>query len=357
MIKRILKTVAVIITAAVIAFAGLLIYLTATDYRPEPVETVALNGTGTKKLNLGDSLSLLSFNIGYCGLDAGNDFFMDGGKNVLAASEEQVMSNLAGITGILEKQNVDVVFLQEVDRDAKRSYGVNEVAHFAVCLDNASAAFAVNYRCRFVPYPWPPMGRVEGGIQTLNRLSAESVAERIALPGSFSWPVSICQLKRCLLVERVPIEGSDKELVLINLHLEAYDSGGTGRIAQTEQLFRLLEEEYGKGNYVIAGGDFNQTFDTVSPDRYPIRLADGFVPGSVDTSALGEGWTFACDEEVPSCRLLCEPYNPDSENTQYYILDGFILSPNIALNQVMTIDQGFVYADHNPVRVEVTLLP
>ena len=44
--------------------------------------------------------------------------------------------------------------------------------------------------------------------------------------------MSLFNLKRCLLIERLPIENSDKELVLINLHLEAYDEG-EGKAKQT----------------------------------------------------------------------------------------------------------------------------
>ena len=58
---------------------------------------------------------------------------------------------------------------------------------------------------------------------------------------------------------------------------------------------------------------------------------------------------------MPTCRLLNEPYDPASENTQYYIIDGFILSPNVTLNTVETLDAGFVYSDHNPVLLNVTL--
>lgn len=178
---------------------------------------------------------------------------------------------------------------------------------------------------------------------------------RKALPGSFSWPVSMCQLKRCLLVERVPLEGTEQELVLVNLHLEAYDSDGGGKKAQTKVLYELLQREYEKGNYVIAGGDFNQTFDTVPEDLYPLKFTDHFMPGRIDTSVLGEGWTFANDVSAPTSRLLNEPYDPDSENTQYYMLDGFILSPNVTLTAVKTLDEGFAYTDHNPVRVDVVL--
>ena len=84
----------------------------------------------------------------------------------------------------------------------------------------------------------------------------------MSLPCPFSYPIRLANLKRCLLVNRIPIEGSDKELVVINLHLEAYDDGA-GKEAQTRMLAQLLREETEKGNYVIAGGDFNQTLDTV----------------------------------------------------------------------------------------------
>ena len=71
-----------------------------------------------------------------------------------------------------------------------------------------------------------------------------------------------------MLETRIPVDGSDKELVLINFHLEAYDSG-EGKVAQMKQLSEKLQEEYAKGNYVIAGGDFNQTFEGM--DTYPIK--------------------------------------------------------------------------------------
>ena len=56
--------------------------------------------------------------------------------------------------------------------------------------------------------------------------------------------------------------GSDKELVIVNVHLEAYDSG-EGKEAQTKMLAELLKKEQEAGNYVIAGGDFNQAFSNV----------------------------------------------------------------------------------------------
>ena len=81
-----------------------------------------------------------------------------------------------------------------------------------------------------VPYPLPPIGRVTSGIMTFSSFEV-SDAERIQLPCPFSYPIRLCNLKRCLIVSRIPIAGSEHELVIVNLHLEAYDSG-EGKAAQ-----------------------------------------------------------------------------------------------------------------------------
>lgn len=76
------------------------------------------------------------------------------------------------------------------------------------------------------------MGKVKSGLNTFARCELKDT-ERISLPVPFSWPLRVANLKRCILVSRVDIEGSDKQLVLMNMHLEAYDSG-EGKIAQTK---------------------------------------------------------------------------------------------------------------------------
>jgi hypothetical protein len=79
------------------------------------------------------------------------------------------------------------------------------------------------------------------------------------------------------------------------------------------------------------------------------------VPGNLTADLLPTGWRFVTDTGVPSSRLLNEPYSGNPDATQLYVIDGFILSPNVELLSVQTVDAGFRYSDHNPVKVEVVL--
>ena len=119
-------------------------------------------------------------------------------------------------------------------------------------------------------------------------------------------------------------------------------------------LREFLQAEYEKGNYVIAGGDFNQTFPGTL-DKYPINNPSLWVPGVLEPEILPYGWSFVYDDSVPSCRLNNQPYDPESPSTQHYLIDGFIVSPNVELLSVNTLDEGFRFSDHNPVEMEIRL--
>ena len=354
--KKFNKTLLGVLLVLVLAFAGFLGWLTMTEYTPAPIESLEpIMKEAEGAIPEGATLNILSWNIGYGGLGAGSDFFMDGGENARSADEKTVNRYLSGIDTITHSKDYDLVMLQEVDTDADRTYGIDEAEQLAY----GTAYHALNFSCPYVPNPktlfYNAIGKVNSGLLTISNFEVDK-AERISLPCPFSWPLRIANLKRCLLVTYIPIEGTDKKLVLVNLHLEAYDDG-EGKLLQTQQLRDFIQSEYEKGNYVIAGGDFNQVFPG-SLDRYPNTHPDLWEPGVLESSLLpeGDGWAFVYDVDTPTCRLLNQPYHPDDvKNTQYYVIDGFIISPNVQLEYVKTLDLGFANSDHNPVQIRVTL--
>ena len=350
-LKLILRILSGVLGLLLLALIGLVIFLTVTEYKPEDRQAAERIVLDPDAAPAPQALTICTWNIGYGGLGEESDFFMDGGQMVNPPSQETVEKNIAGIQSYMAQHPADAWLLQEVDLNSARTANMDQLEQLQETL-SGSAAFAYNYKCPFVPIPLPPIGQMEAGIATVTSHLMDENAQRIALPCPFSWPVSAANLKRCLLVTRIDVEGTDKELVLINLHLEAYDDG-EGKIAQTKLLMQVLQEEYEKGNYVIAGGDFNQTFPGAL-DTYPIADPEKWTPGTLEESILPEGWQFAYDSTVATCRLLDQPYN---EDCQLYVIDGFILSPNVQLDAVQTVDLGFEFSDHNPVRLTVTLLP
>lgn len=351
--RRILRVIVIIVLILVLAFAALLIFLTVTEYRPDDRTALEVSGSSELRPEPGDTIRVVTWNIGYGALGETADFFMDGGSHTYTADEAGVMSNISAIYSEIEDLSPDVLFLQEVDTDSSRSYHYDESALLAGSVLNADKTYAYNFRVKFIPYPIPPIGEVNSGIMTLSSYAVDS-AERIQLPCPFSWPIRLGNLKRCLMVDRVSLSGSDKELVLINLHLEAYDDG-EGKQAQTEMLFDVIRQEVEAGNYVIAGGDFNQTFSNVDLSAYP-EIEGTWQSGRLDVSSADSGWGFYMDSSVPSCRSLDRPYaGADPDEFQFYIIDGFIVSPNVTVLSCETQDLGFKNSDHNPVCLEVSL--
>lgn len=348
--KNLLKGVSIGLLILFLLLFGVLGWFTIREYRPAPTE-ITETPSGDNVLSLEDSFSVVTCNTGYGGLDASEDFFMDGGTNVQPETRSQVEENLEGIHSLLEQADGDVYFLQEVDLDSKRSFHINQQDFYEKSL-GMDSAFAANFRCDFVPYPIPPIGKVHSGLVTLTDLETSS-STRIALPESFSWPVKTCNLKRCMLETRVPIKGTDSELVLVNFHLEAYDDGD-GKIAQSKMLADKLEEEYAAGNYVIAGGDFNQTFPGI--DSYPSINTENWTPGVLDEEDLPKHFSYAVDDSYPTCRLLNQPYTGSYETSQVYVIDGFIVSDNLDISKIEVINTDFQYTDHQPVRLEVSFL-
>lgn len=362
--KRLAIVLALLAGAAVFLFAVLLLTLSITEYHPAQIEAAhtALSNSrpDTQKmlpaLDAGQTLRIVSWNIGYGGLGAKQDFFMDGGTMVRPQNKAAVEENLQGAAALMKRIDADIWFIQEIDLKSMRSFYVDE-AHVLSDACALNGTYTYNFKCLFVPFPFPPLGRVASGLATFTNLDfTESV--RYALPVSFKWPVRMANLKRCLLVNRFPLT-SGGELVAVNLHLEAYDEG-EGKIAQTKALIDFLKAEYNNGNYVVAGGDFNQTFPGLDLSAYPAH--EGLWQASVmEQEALPPDWQFAADDKAPSCRLnngiYAEALNDENlrKNWQYYVIDGFIVSPNVEVKSVHTLNENFIYADHNPVEIEVYL--
>jgi endonuclease/exonuclease/phosphatase family metal-dependent hydrolase len=350
--KILIKVFAWILLLPAGLFMIFVLFLTLTDYAPEAKENIEI--TGQEARLLPDSvkeITFLTWNIGYGGLGEKMDFFYEGGTRVRPEKKE-FEGYREGISQVLAAvDTVDFIFIQEADTHSRRSYYSDEVAETAKSLHGRTSLFAKNYDCWFVPVPLDdPMGRVVSGIACFPRYIPES-AVRIDLGTRFSWPKQLVMLKRCILMMRYKLT-SGNELVVVTLHNSTFDKGGVLRKRELQILHNLLLSEYKKGNYVIAGGDWN-----INPRGFrPETIISGDTTRAIEPPlypAFLPGWEFAFDPSVPSNRDVDGPYRKGKIITT--IIDFYVVSPNVKVRSVRTLPTGFRFSDHQPVFLKVAL--
>jgi endonuclease/exonuclease/phosphatase family metal-dependent hydrolase len=340
MSKKLLSYLIAAATALLVP-AVLLFFTVSTflAYRPEPQETLYSNPQAPQQLP--ESVTITSWNIGYCGLGKDADFFYDGGEMVRPPKEE-VLENLQGVNRFLKTNTCDFLLLQEVDVDSKRSYGIDELHSIDGERYNENRRFfAYNYKAWFVPAPlFQPLGRVQAGVATFGAYEPLHVA-RYAYPSSAPYPQHIFLLKRCFLACRYATK-SGKELVLVNTHNSAFDDDRQ-RADEMEMLRSFAVAEYERGSYVIVGGDWNQT-----PPGYENWASTAqYTPTAISSDFFPQGWQWVYDQTAETMRFANQPYVEGQSLTS--VVDFFLVSPNVTAATATVHKLGFEHSDHNPV--------
>lgn len=326
-------------------FLLFLLTMTLMDYRPEEKQTLSV--LPQAQLFPSDTFRIVSWNIGYAGLSKEVDFFYDGGRQS-RTSKAQTELNLNAITGFLQSQakQTDIFFLQEVDTRAHRTYGIDVLSALSGALPAYTVFYGINYKVAFVPLPLhSPMGQVESGLAIFTK-HLPARCEQYTYPSQEAWPTGVFSLDRCFLSARFPLRNG-KQLVVINTHNSAFDQGSM-RLLEMEYLRKYLLDEYRQGNYVVAGGDWNQ--NPPLPDSLlhynPHSGSRHFRPLNISADYLPEGWQWVTDGYATN-RFTDEPYQPG--HTQETLLDFFIISPNMRKISVHRVDLGYEHSDHHPV--------
>ncbi len=330
-------------------------YITITDFQPHQVEVLVEKSTdGTIQEIQQDTFSLMNWNIGYAGLGKDMDFFYDGGTGVRPTRElsKKYLANI--IDFVTHNDTVDFWLLQEVDLKSKRSYYINEVELLTESKKESHNVFAQNYKVPFVPVPVnAPLGYVESGLLLFSGFTPTE-AIRYAYPLIASWPDKLFLLDRCFILNRFPLENGN-DLIIINTHNSAYVYDSVLRVKELQIIKKVMIDEYGKGNYVIAGGDWNQNPPGYMPSgdynkhkffKSKVKMNPDFMP---------DGWKWGYDDKAPTNRQNDKPFKVGENGTT--CLDYYLVSPNIEIIDVEVIDLKFEDSDHNPIYLRVKLTP
>jgi len=414
---RILTVIIALIITIVVICGGYILYLNVNSSRIEDkkpkilygryIEAADASETGEADIVTlpamiaGKTYKALTYNVGYGANDPDFSFFMAEGKTVegnrtkglmsRAKDAKTVKSNINSATSLMLKQSPDIALFQEVDKDASRSYHYNEYeaiseafAQKAQESDNSVCdAYATDFHTGWLLYPpVHPVGQIkDSGILTLSRYEIDSV-ERRSLPVDESFPEKYFDLDRCFTVARIPVEdaksgGGDSDdadaaddsndtsqadgktvgaLVIINVHLSAYDAGLKMRDDQMKMLAGVMKDERDKGNWVVVGGDWNQCFPD-SIDAFKNRMEVPKWAEKIKEDALPEGFSIVPADNadiIATCRDTSIPWKPGINYET--IIDGWIVSDNVAASSE-NIDTEYEFSDHNPVLLTFRLNP
>ena len=357
--KKALKIILCILLILVLAVGGYVAYVFLTYYRLEdnlPLTVEAAGETGGE-LTAGETYRAVSYNVGFGAYSDDYSFFMDGGTESRARSADAVRENLTGAVDEVIRLAPDFLLMEELDVDGTRSWHVDELALVREALDGRYlySTYAQNYDSPYLFWPISePHGANKAGIAVFSKYPIASALRR-SLPIEEGF-MKLVDLDRCYCVQRIPVPGTGRELVLYALHLSAYTSDGTIANQQLEMLFADMLAEYEKGNWTVAGGDFNKdllgdggaVFGVSGPDYTWAQP----IPAEIIPQRLSVVAPFDPEDPVPSCRNADRPYGSDDFCVT---VDGFIVSANVEVVEAGVADTGFRWSDHNPVYLDFIL--
>jgi endonuclease/exonuclease/phosphatase family metal-dependent hydrolase len=293
----------------------------------------------------GAEISILNWNIGYAGLGKDSDFVMDGGEMLQPPSRETVETNVDGIQNILNANKSDIHLFQEISEPDMLTWGVDVLAAITKTLGDHNMSYSSDFRTRFIPTKWA----LRHGLATYTRVQSEPV-ELIRLTLEPTRLGGIVQ--RQYHIRKTGLTGSDgTEWVVLNIHLSAFDEGGNVRLKQLDELIEIANEYYQNGNHVIVGGDWNiQLSDT----EFPTTTKEEFLfwRTKLPRERIKPDWQIVVDETTPTMRSNERTYVKGENFTS--IIDGYMVSPNVEVLDVKTIDTNFEYTDHQPIMARFT---
>ncbi len=200
------------------------------------------------QINNDSIFSIVTYNIGY----------LSGMTNNLPVEKPKELfdKNLKKVLKETKIVNPDIIAFQEIDYKASRSFNVNQQNEIAK-LGYNYVAEAVNWDETYVPFPyWPPsmhFGKVISGQSIISKFPLKN-HKRIVLERVPDAPFYRDALYIERLAQITTVELHKQEVVLINVHLEAFDK--PTRVRQFKAVLQLFDKYKNKYPTILLG-DFN----------------------------------------------------------------------------------------------------
>ena len=317
------------------------------------------------------ALRVMSWNVKF---GAGRiDFFFDCHGTRSLMSRAEVIDHMSAIAEVVASVDPDVLLIQEVDVESKRSAYVDQVQ---LLLDNTPlnyAVYASQWRADYVPSDG--IGRVNSGTAILSRFPLGD-ATRYALPDVPSYDAlkRYFYLHRNVLEAQILLEGRE-DLWALATHAEAYSPDGTKRV-HIDRFKEHMDRHHEAGHLVLGGGDLNalppRTSEVAPVSDFPDSVCTDAEYIADDYSEEGDWLDSLYDSyaaAIPLERYLAEPsahftHTTDKNGFWNRKLDYLFTNGSFIEGSGVTLQSASIgsyetmpLSDHAPVVVEWEVTP
>ena len=209
-----------------------------------------------------DTLTVVTWNIRF-GIGRAN-WFGDSCGDLVLFDNETILDGLELLAQKITEMDADILLLQEVDTDSKRSAYIDQVQWL---LDHTSmnyGVYASMWEVQFVPSDG--LGRVNTGNAILSKWPL-SEAERIqlSLRGDQDALTKAFYVRRNVLKAVVNYPGNP--FWAVDIHASAFSNDDTKQ-KQFLEFKDVLDEINSKGEFFVAGGDLNELPPGATKNNY-----------------------------------------------------------------------------------------
>ena len=293
-------------------------------------------------------------------------WFGDSCGDRVILTRQEVLNNLQAIADKINQIQPDILLMQEVDVESKRSAYVDQVQWL---LDNTYlnyGAFASMWEAQYVPSDG--LGRLNTGNAVLSRWNiSETTRIPLALRGDQDALTRYFYLRRNILKVKTDVPNTNG-LYVLDVHTAAFSTDDTKK-KHLETFKREIDRVADAGMPFVAGGDLN-----------------GLPPGSDSTNYCDES---RCLDDPPDFCPDGADYSPEVDwlvplytsyafavpldeyalNNPLYFTQAHGTAPNKKLDYLLTRSEGWVsgssvthqdaipLSDHVPVTARLIVSP
>jgi endonuclease/exonuclease/phosphatase family metal-dependent hydrolase len=196
----------------------------------------------------GGRLEVMAWNVKFAG--GRIDFWFDLWGDRVQMTRAEVAANLDGLIALINEVDPDILLVEEIEVNSRRSGYVNMVQEILARTPLAWAAYVSTWRSRYIASEG--LGRMDLGNAILSRYPIRS-AERIPQADRTDQDPATAAFYIHRAIGRAVIDAGGREVAALVVHTEAYDTDGT-KSRQLREIREVLAEE--RLPFVV-GGDFN----------------------------------------------------------------------------------------------------